>query len=434
MKLCNNYRILSIASMLLALTQSALAAPIELSVDQSVALALKNNEAMHIAEITREKSTWAIKQAQAGKRLSVNFTHSDTRSDAPPSWIDALAYPSVPSYNYFGNKLSASIPLYTGGKVEGFIDQARLGLKTAELNICATKQQLTLGTKTTYYTALQFRNLLDIAKQSEAAFAAHFENVNRLYKEGVVAYPDVLQTKVQLANSQDRLVQAQNAYSLAVYDLNNIMGLPLQSEIKLAEDFRYPQPADTLENSISQALTQRPEIAMQQAGVKIAEDQVKIAESDKHPMVALTGSHSWFDMNFAGTKYKNWSVTLAAQFNVFDSGSTNSQIKQAKSGIAIAEKQQQQVKDAVVLEVSKAYLSMVEAEKRIETSKAAIEEAEVNFKLSQVRYNEGIDTNLNVMDAELALAQAQTNFAQALYNYNISRVQLDKAIGLGTVQ
>jgi len=173
---------------------------------------------------------------------------------------------------------------------------------------------------------------------------------------------------------------------------------------------------------------------MQQAGVKIAEDQVKIAESDKHPMVALTGSHSWFDMNFAGTKYKNWSVTLAAQFNVFDSGSTNSQIKQAKSGIAIAEKQQQQVKDAVVLEVSKAYLSMVEAEKRIETSKAAIEEAEVNFKLSQVRYNEGIDTNLNVMDAELALAQAQTNFAQALYNYNISRVQLDKAIGLGTVQ
>jgi outer membrane protein len=432
MKLCDKYGrgILLTAGMLFMLSQPVLAASIELSLEDSIALALKNNESMQIAEISREKSAWAIKQAQAGKGVAITYIHSDTRSDATPSFLNPMAYPTVPAYNYSSNKLSASLPLYTGGKLESIINQAKLGLKASDLTIDATKQQLRLSTTMAYYTVLQCRNMLDIAKQSEAAFAAHLENVQHMYNEGVVAYPDVLQTKVQLANAQDRLVKAQNGYNLAVYDLNNVMGLPLHSAIQLKEDLKNPLPSGTLDDSINYALAHRPEIAIEQVSVHIAKDQIKIAASDKRPTVALTGSNTWFDKEFAGTKYKNWAVTVAAQFNVFDSGNTNAQIKQAEAGVAIAKKQEQQAIDSISLEVSKAYLSMKEAEKRIETSKTAVEEAEVNFKLSQRRYSEGIGTNLDVMDAELALAQAKTNFVQALYDYNTSKAQLDKAMGM----
>jgi outer membrane protein TolC len=81
------------------------------------------------------------------------------------------------------------------------------------------------------------------------------------------------------------------------------------------------------------------------------------------------------------------------------------------------------------LEISDAYLSMKEAEKRISTNKIAVEEASVNFAIAQRAYSAGVGTNLDVMDAELALNQAKTNYTNSLFDYNISKARLDKAIG-----
>ena len=73
---------------------------------------------------------------------------------------------------------------------------------------------------------------------------------------------------------------------------------------------------------------------------------------------------------------------------------------------------------------------MKEAEKRIDTSSVAVTKAEEDFKIAQVRYNAGVGTNLDVIDAELALAQAKTNYIQALYDYNTGKAKVEKAMGL----
>ena len=77
---------------------------------------------------------------------------------------------------------------------------------------------------------------------------------------------------------------------------------------------------------------------------------------------------------------------------------------------------------------------MQEAEKRIDTTKVAVVQAEEDYKIAQVRYSAGVGTNLDVMDSQVALTQAKTNYIQALYDYNTSKAKLEKAMGIPVVR
>jgi len=402
-----------------------LAAPAELSLDDSIALALKNNPTIKIAEAGKEKSLWGIEQAKAGKGFTLGYTHSDIRTDKSSTTLAV-----VPLYNLFSNQLTLSLPIYTGGKLEGLIDQAKLNFKVSNLNVDATKQQLKLSATTGYFTVLQTRNLLEVSKQSVDDFGGHLKNVQLQLDAGTVALSDVLQTQVQLANAQDGLIKAQNNYDLAEANLNNIIGLPLDGEIKLKENLKYQQYSLNLNDCVQYALVNRPEMVQAQASVAIARDQVKIAHSGALPTLGFNATNGWEANNFPGAQNSNWTVSMTTSLNVFDSGLVKSQVKQAEYGVTTAQEQARQTRDTISLQVRQAFLSMNEAEKRIDTSQVAVNQAQEDFRMSQVRYEAGVGTNLDVIDAELALTQAKTNYIQALYDYNTSKALLDQAMGV----
>ena len=88
------------------------------------------------------------------------------------------------------------------------------------------------------------------------------------------------------------------------------------------------------------------------------------------------------------------------------------------------------MQDSIRLEVQSSYLNLREAEKRIETARVAVDKAEEDFKIAQIRYSAGVGTNLDVLDSQVALTQANNNFVQALYDYNTSKVKLEGSMGL----
>jgi outer membrane protein TolC len=413
---------------LFALCQPVWAASPELSIEDSVALALKNNPAMKIAQADTAQSAWDIKQARADKGLDVSYSYISQRSDAPPSFMPSLA--PVSPWNYFNNQLQLSYPVYSGGKLENKLEMAKLSSTAADRNLDAVKQQLKLEVTTDYFNVLQSRNLLEVADQSVHDFVIHLQNVQHQYDVGLVAMADVLQTKVKLAKAQDGLIKAQNNYDLMVYKLNNVIGLPLRNDTKLKEALTYQPYLLNLDDSIQYALTNRPEIAKAQAQITIAKDQVKIAQSTKSPTVGLVGTKGWDDLDFPGAKNSNWTIMLTAQMEVFDSGRADSQVKKAEQGVIIAQEKARQIGDNISLEVSQAYQNIIEAKKRIETNKVSVDHADLDFKIAQERYEAGMGINLDVIDAELALAETKTDYIQALYDYNVSKAQLDKAMGL----
>jgi outer membrane protein len=402
------------------LSAVAFAAPVELSLEDSIALALKNNPTMKIAESERNQASWGVREAMAAQGPTINYTHTDMRKAPATSAI----------YNNFDNTIGLSLKLYTGGAVEGAVNRAKFDFKSKDLGVAETKQQLKLDATSAYFKVLQARNMLQIRQESVDNLTAHLRNVQAQYDVGTVAKSDVLRSEVELANAQLNLIIAQNDYDLAMAGLNNVVGLPLETEIKLKEELKYEQAKLTLDDGVKFAMQYRPDVLQAEYALKGAEEGVKVARSGFLPTISLGGSNDWNDSKFPGSKNSNWTVSLTAKLMLFDTNLTLSKVKQAETEVAQATEKFRQTKDSVSLEVRQAYLSMKEAEKRIETSQVAVAKADEDFKIAQVRYSAGVGTNLDVIDAQLALAQAKTNYIQALYDYNTSKAKLDKAMGV----
>lgn len=403
-------------------TAAAFAAPIELTLDESIAMALNNNSAIKIAASDREKAAWSVDTAKAKKLPTLTYDFAGSYSEP--------ASTATKSNEAYSNSLTLTMPLYTGGTVEGNIDKAKIGVQSADLTLDKTKQQIKLDATSGYYSILQTRNLVKVAQDSVDSLAEHLKNVQAQYNVGTVAKSDVLRSEVELANAQQSLIKAQNAYDLAVSSFNNVVGLPLDSELTIKDELKYKKFELSLEDSIKYAMDNRPEVTIANLGIDAAKKDIQIAKAGRLPTVGATASTGWSDTKLPGTENDKWSVGVKASWNVFDSGLTSSQIKQADVSVDKAIEQLRQTKDSVQLDVRNAYLSMKEAEKRIDTSQVAVDKAQEDFKIAQVRYGAGVGTNLDVMDAQVALTQAKTNYIQALYDYNTSKAQLEKAMGV----
>jgi outer membrane protein TolC len=166
------------------------------------------------------------------------------------------------------------------------------------------------------------------------------------------------------------------------------------------------------------------------ANIDVAKAQMKVAKSGYLPTLSLDAINGWASKDFPGAKNSNWTVELNANINLFDSGLTKSQVRQADDSITAAQEQAQQTHDNISLQIRQAYLSMKEAEKRIDTSNVAVNQAQENYRMANVRYAAGVGTNLDAVDAELDLVQAKTNYVQALYDYNTDKAQLEEAMGV----
>jgi len=417
-----------IISALLMVTQPVLANPLELTLEDSVNLALKNSHGVKMAAADKEKALWEVEESKGNKGFSLTYTNTNMRSTEPPTYVASLA--AVSPYNYFSHKLTLAVPLYSGGKLENAVEAQKLGSKVANLSFQTSKQDIKLEATTDFYQVLATRNMVNVTQQSVDALTNHQRNVERQFEVGVVAKADVLRTKVQVANVEDNLIKAQNNYEMAVYRLNHVMGLPLRGELKLKAELKYDKYPLTMDDSINYALKHRLEVDQVKTNLAIAETQMKIAKGEKRPTVNLVGTNVWNNIEYPGTDYSHWTAALIAEWNILDSGVGSAKIEKAKYALIKAREQVKEIGDNITLEASQAYLSLKEAEKRIETSKVAVEEAQTNFTVALKRYNSGIGINLDVIDAELALNTAKTNNIQALYDYNVSRARLDKAIGV----
>lgn len=421
-RLTRPFAVLSMAGLLCLSLAAPAAAREALSLQDCIQFALQTNAAAKIAASNSDKAQWAIKEAQGAKNFSVSLTHVEKRYDPTLGVSDTYN-------NQFSNQAALTLPLYTGGKLEGKISQARHSADIASLALDNTRQQLVLDTTAAYYTVLQYRDALLVSQQTVDDYAEHLKNTQTKYDVGLVAKSDVLQTQVKLANAQDNLITAKNNYINAQSTLNNLIGRPQGQEISLSEDLTYEPRVATLDQCIQYALTHRPEVAQAQASIGSAKDQIQIARSGNLPTLSFSAANNWYDDKLPGSDNSNWQISLTASMNLFDSGVTKSQIRQAEHSFNATQEQSRQTRESVELEVRQLYNTLREAEARIELSKVTVAQAEEDLRIYKARYDAGVSTNLEVMDAAVSLTTAKNNAIKALYDYNSSKAKLDKAIG-----
>lgn len=422
-------------------SQPVFAATLELDLDETIQRALLTNPDIKIAESQRKEAKADYSAAKSARGISISLNHDSGRG----GYADNRRYVitdnmgrQIPRYdksigNSHSNSITASLPLFTGGELQGQIGQAKANyrsmLSAEEQAYNEMKETATTG----YFNMLNAGNMKALRQESVDRLQAHLDNVVAQYNVGIVARADVLRSEVELANAKQDYITASNEYDVAEATLNNIIGTPLNTTLKLKDSLQYVPYDNDMAYCLAYSEQHRPELKQAEYGVDAAEAALVVARSGHMPKIYANASDNWGGngSNWPGDDDENWSVGVTASINVFDSGVTWSKIHAAQEALVQAKESQRQIKDNVELEVRTDYLSMREAEKRITTAQVAVASAEEDYHIAVVRYQAGVGTNIDVMDAQEALTQAKTNYYQALYNYNTSKAALNTSMGVG---
>lgn len=436
-KLTKCFLLLS-AALTMALGQSAFAGEtVALNLDDAMLRAFQTNPTVSIAQYELDSARASYNAARQSRGISITASHTTQRggyddnivkkTDATGAWTGEY-WKGIG--NSHSNGLTASLPIFTGGKLKGTIKQAKANYQYNQVGVQRTYNEMRSTVTDGYFTMLQADNMQKLSAESVARLEDHLKNVQAQYDVGVVAKVDVLRSQVELANAKQTLIQAENSYQVAEANMNKIVGLPMDTNLKLDNLLVYNAYDQNMDDCLAYAAEHRPELMQAQYNVDAAKGALMVARSGHMPQVAASASQSWSDTNWPGDEKGNWGVGVNVSMNVFDTGVTLSKIHGAEADLKKAEETYRNTVDSVNLDVRSNYLGLREAEKRISTTKLAVEQADEDYRIAQLRYMSGVGTNTDVLDAQVALTQAKTNYTQALYDYNTSKTALETSIGV----
>lgn len=436
-KLTKRFLLLS-AALTMALSQSAFAGEtVALNLDDAMLRAFQTNPTVSIAQYELDSARASYNAARQSRGISISANHTTQRggyddnivkkTDATGAWTGEY-WKGIG--NSHSNGLTASLPIFTGGKLKGTIKQAKANYQYNQVGVQRTYNEMRSTVTDGYFTMLQADNMQKLSAESVARLEDHLKNVQAQYDVGVVAKVDVLRSQVELANAKQTLIQAENSYQVAEANMNKIVGLPMDTNLKLDNLLVYNAYDKNMDDCLAYAAEHRPELMQAQYNVDAAKGALMVARSGHMPQVAASASQSWSDTNWPGDEKGNWGVGVNVSMNVFDTGVTLSKIHGAEADLKKAEETYRDTVNAVNLDVRSNYLGLREAEKRISTTKLAVEQADEDYRIAQLRYMSGVGTNTDVLDAQVALTQAKTNYTKALYDYNTSKTALETSIGV----
>ncbi len=397
--------------------------PMNLNLKESIQIALENNIGYKIAESTVDVSQAQIKEVEGAKKVNIKLQGGylqmseaiDEEAIEEGDFSDLFAIgQGVPIISISTTKI-----LYSGGKIESLIDQAEANKQISLNDLEKEKQEIIYKITEAYCQVLQAEGMKRVSAQAIKQMQTHLESSDALLKEGMIAPIDLNRIKSQLSNLEHNLIKAENGYKLTIYKLNSIMGIDLNIELVLENNLSYEPCEINLEDALAQAGENRSELMNIAQQRRIMEEMVDVAKSNRRPQVILS----------AESGITGWQAMIVAEYSLMDGGVNKAKIEQAEINLAQVDQSEKQVRQLIEFEVRSVYLNMKEAEKLIKVAEEGIKNSQESFRIAQVKYNAGIATNTEVIDAQSTLIEAETNFLNALYNYNINRAALIKAMG-----
>ena len=408
-----------------------------LTLAESIRIAHEQHPTMAQAAASLEAARSEVKSARSNFLPVGSFSGYYTRLDHDRfqemkmdfgAGEETVRVPSMQKYQY-SLGVQVTQPLFVGGSVYYNHELSRGNFEVAQQDLNATSQDVAISVAEAYYAILQIEKLLDVARKTEEAMAAHRKTASDFYSAGVVAKVDLLQAEVRLAEAQQDVIKAENSLDTAKSAFNNALGREISTPVRLS-GAHLVLPGDmTLDGCMAQALHNRPELAAIRKAVEVSQSSEKLARSSFFPQVSAVYDHTYAKKSLSWDTDESWSVSLVAAWDFWEWGKQKYDLDAAKAQTNAATQQARYLEEAVLLEVKQSYLSVEQAKKLISVTERAIEQAEENVRMSKERYAQNIVTITEVLDAEVLLAHARLNYYYALYGYDLSVAHLLRAIG-----
>ena len=330
----------------------------------------------------------------------------------------------------YGLRLSLEQPLFTGGAIYQAYRTSRLSQATADLHLRQAVQDLLLRIELAYWDILKTERLREVADLQVSDLKEHLRVVKASYDAGSVPYNEVLKTMVSLAEAEQRLLGARNNADYARMAMNNLLRRELSSPVR-PEVPSETGPFDLMsfEEAMKSAAERRIELQAAKTQVESMAARKDLARSGYYPRISAVASYERARETITVIP-ENWEVMGILRWTFWDWGQTGSEVSRAESGLRRSEMDLQALTEEVALDVRGRHLRALEAREKIEVTRAAVEQALENFRITEERFKAGVTTNTEVLDAESLLVSSRANQTNAIYDFFSARARLNRAAGI----
>ncbi len=415
----------------------------KLSIDDAIGVAFKNNKDIQIQEQEINAAQAVILGARSKflPKLNANagYNYVDSVLTLPPSFSTGMKkdigiYTGYRNDNQVGLELSQN--LFSGGANTANLRQQQVKLRIQEETLRARKLDCEFETKRLYYGLLLAYETQRIAQNLLTQAKSHYEDVKEKYGQGTTSRFDLLQSDVQVSRLMPELINAQNAVNLIDADLKKLLGLRMQDLVVLKDSFLY-SPIEIKETEfLETAYLDKPEMTLMALGVDLNQWSIEMAKSEDRPQVNVHLGYNYNSNNIddmINRRHNDWNAGISVSIPIFDGFSTKAKVDEAKVHYAQARLAKENLADQINVDIRRACLDLQNAQSVILSQKDSIEEAKEALKIAQVSYDNGEATNLDVMDAQVALSQVEKNLSEGIYDYLMAEAYLNRTMGTSSI-
>ncbi len=434
--------LLSVVGLLAAVPLAAQsAAPsgdtLRLGLEEAVHRATTVNENVLVARAEKARAEGIVTETRADGLPQITASFGYTRNIQTPviffgsgEETEQVRVGEANEYT-FGLNLRQSVLDFSLGPAR---EAARLSRRASDARVEAARTGVALEARESYYRVLLDQALVRVRRQALEQAERRLEQVREFRQAGTGSEFDLLTARVEVENLRPDLIEARQQLELSRNRLKRTIGVSLERPLALADSFPDPDSAAPESAYVEEALARRSDLEGQRVRVQLQEENLTSRERSDLPtldlVAGLTRRASSSDLvppeqDFVQTATAGLSLSVP----LFDGNRQSGQVQQARAARNREQYRLRQLREDVRLEVQQAYQAMEAARERIEATASTVDRAERALEIAQTRFRNGLSTQVELNDAELAVTRARTNHVRALHAYSVARARLMAATG-----
>jgi len=416
-----------------ALPVTAPTETLRLTLEQSVALALKQNTTQQIAVINATESLQDKNITRSDLLPQANFRVADSANRVNlQAQFGGLAIPGLP--HHLGPYQIFSAGPTFGASVFDFslwkrYQAAKSSVDATQAQSLSTRESVILLVVSQYIGTLRAVANVEASRSRVELAQALYDQAADLQKEGVGTGIDTLRANVELQNEKQRLMEAENDRDAALFGLNKLLNLDPRQKLALADElsfFETPQPE--VETSIDQALATRQEWRAVEAEEKVAKNEKQSAQYQRLPSLRFDGDWAYLGTS-ATTGIPTYLYQASVNVPLFTGGRIRAQEAKAALELQKVDQQKAELRNQIALEVKTSLLNLQSGRSEVQVANLGVKLAQEEVSQARDRFNAGVANNIEVISAQDSLSRANDNQILALYRFNQARADFARAIG-----
>jgi outer membrane protein TolC len=418
-----------------------------ITLEDAVRIGMKENRDLEIARLDRDMARQKVRESWSEVLPHLSSSFSYTRSLKPtvmffpvgaftggdPNQVSTIR---VSQDNAYMGSVNLNQTLFKLSAFAG-IKAASLVKKISAESYRNVNAEVVTSIRKAYFDALIAVEKLKLVDESISRWEQSRRDTNALFRQGVVADLDTLKAYLSVENLRPDLIRARSNVSISATNLKSVMGIDQNTEVTLLDALLFHEmssPSDVFA-AYTEAVEQRPDVRSLSLQLDAEDEKVMAARSEGLPSLGAFGqieAQTQFNDGKPLDKSR-WpvssSVGLQLSMPIFSGFGTSAKIEQAKISRLQTRTRLEDLKARVRADVEIRLSNLAEARKRIEVQSKTISVAERSYRITRLRLREGIGSLLELTDAELQLNTAKTNYLQAVYDYLVASVELEKSLG-----